>query len=147
MNAHDAIVQATLNILLAAPALADGNVWEEELRALPEGTFEAIVVRLENSRPGEPATLCNPVDWFTLLTLECYARRDKRAPLVGKASRRLHAQAFERLMADRTLGGLLLNLNEPELDFGSAQLNTDLGCCTGAYRAQHRTPFGSLQAA
>ena len=147
MNAHDAIVQAVLNLLRAAPALADGQIFEEELRALPETALEAIVVDLGPSTPLQEATTCGPTDWMTTVAVECYSRRDRRDPLVGRASRRLHGQVYARLMADRTLGGTVFQVMKPEIDPKQAQLNTDMGCCVGLYRVSHRTAEGSLDAA
>lgn len=147
MNAHDLIVRQVLNSLTAAPALAGGNVWEEELRPLPEGSTQAIVVRFESSRPDRGAILGAPIDWVSTLTVECHARVDNRSATLGRASRRLHGEVYARLMADPSLGGKVFDLQEPDLATDQAQLDTDLGCLIAQYPVLHRTQARTLEVA
>lgn len=149
MNAHDAIVDAVLAALRQQPPVTTGLI-EEDLDAneLGEEVRECISVSLDASNPNRTALRGHPVQWDTDVMLECYARvdgRDDGAPAGGRASRALHLRAYARLMADPSLGGVAIDLQEPQLRFDRDLLDTRLGCCVATYRVVHRTAAGSME--
>jgi hypothetical protein len=146
VNAHDQVIDAILAALQAEPAIAAGNVFEEELRRKPETMDEYVVVRFAGSSPRRVAIRGAPVDWTSLVTIESHARRDQRTP-AGRASRRLAAQVYARLMTDPTLSGVVLAIEEPRLDTDSEQLDTELGCVIAQYPVLHRTQARTLESA
>lgn len=149
MNAHDTLIDAVLTSLRRSPAVCAIVDEDIDLDRLDEGTLEAIGVTLDSSDPGRPALRGAPVTWRSVVVLECYARADGRSdgarPSVGRASRALHARAYERLMADPSLGGVAIDLNEPSIRGDRDQADTRLGCCIAAYPVLHRTQAHSLE--
>lgn len=145
MNAHDKVIDQVLAALLAVPPLAGGNVSEEEQRMHAEDVAEFIVVRFNDSVPGRGTIRGAPVDWLTTFSVECHARSDERGS-AGRASRRLHKEAFGRLMGDPTLGGVVMDLQEPHLTSDQTQRDSDMGCLIAQYVALHRTQYRTLEA-
>jgi hypothetical protein len=145
MNAHDQVIDAILSALKAEPAIAAGNVYEEELRHKPETIDEYVIVSLAGSRPGRVAIKGAPVDWTSIVTIESHARRDQRTP-AGRASRRLAAQVYARLLSEPTLGGVVLDIQEPSLQTDHEQLDTEIGCVIAQYPVLHRTQARTLEA-
>lgn len=149
MNAHDAIVQAVLAALRAAPAVTTGPIEEDlDAQAIPDDAGEAVSVTLVGSEPQNPAAIYgHPVDWLSTVAVECYARRDTAVALAGRKSRQLHAAVYARLMGDHTLAGTADDVREPTLAIDNAVLDTRMGCCTGTYPVLHRTAARTLLAA
>lgn len=144
-NAHDKIIDAVLAALLAAPSLASGNVLEEAtFDTLPEGMDTAIVVTLVDSQPVRGAMLGHPVYWRSTVQLDCLARADRNTA-GARASRALHAQAYARLMVDRTLGGQADNLDEPALTADAELMGDRLACLIARYPIDHHTQALSLE--
>lgn len=146
MTSHDQVIDAILQALKAEPAIAAGNVFEEELRRQPETMDEFVIVRLAGSTPLRVAIKGAPVDWSSIVTIESHARRDQRTP-AGRASRRLAGQVYARLMVDPTLGGAVMDIQEPRLDTDQEQLDTEIGCVIAQYPVRHRTQARTLESA
>lgn len=146
MNGHDLVIGRFIAALLAAPALASGNVFEEETESQPEDLAEYVVVRFGDSTPDRGTIKDAPVYWTTTVTLECHARRDERGAS-GRASRRLHLECYGRLMADPSLGGAVIDLRPPRLTSDQEKSTTELGCFVGQYIALHRTTARTMEAA
>lgn len=145
MNAHDHIVDAILAALRQSPAVTTGLIDEDiDIAAIPEGCDEAVSVSLTASDPGRSVLRDHPVQWTSTVLLECFARKDGRT-LAGRASRALHQRAYERLMQDPSLGGVLIDLLEPGLVTDPEQADTRLGVTTATYTAVHRTAARSLE--
>jgi hypothetical protein len=134
---HDAIVAAIVNTLLASPALAGGLVDDEtNFDELPPSVTEAIRVELLDSLPQR--TSYGEVDWTSTVRVACACRNDK-AGAEGKASSRLGAAAYARLMADRTLGGLAVGIDEPRLSTDLTLLSTRIGVLNLDFPVRHST--------
>lgn len=147
MNAHDAVVDAILTALRAAPAVTAGPIDEEiDAESVAEQHAEAVSVALASSAPSSETVNGHPVTWRSEVSIECYARRDGRT-VTGRASRALHARVYARLLVDPSLGGIALGLDTPRIDIVSEVADTRLGCCIGTYGVLHRTPAGSLSQA
>lgn len=148
MNAHDSIVDGILQALRYPAPVCSGRIDEElDLDNIGEDEADAISVALERSSP--VSELVNgPVDWRSFVTIECFARADSRQdmPTGGRASRRLHARVYERLMADATLGGRDISyFGQPELSVDSRPFATRAGVCTAVYEIGHRTQSATLE--
>lgn len=144
-NAHDRIVDAVVLALTADPALAQGHVAEDvDYDSLPEGVEQSIVVVFVGSTPEGGAIKGAPVDWLTSVQLRCQARRD--SALTGaRASRVLHAQAYARLMADPSLGGLAFDIDPPQIQSDMQRVDTRVGCIDALYVIRHRTQEHTLE--
>ncbi len=145
INAHDRIVDAVVALLAAAPALSD-FIAEDDEGAIAEDACSAILVRFVESDPIVPSISGGPVDWNTRLGIECYARADASSS-TGRASRRLHAAAFARLMADPTLGGAAMGMEPGQVMSEQDRRDSRLGCCIGQYLYLHRTQANTLEVA
>lgn len=146
MNAHDSIINALLAALKASPALAAGRVEEEaNVDIMGEGINEAISVEFVASRPSEILLSGAPVDWSTRVRISCAARHDGMTA-AGRSSRALHAQVYQRLMADPTLGGVCDHIGPPQLTAEGALIGSRLGLLHADYLIQHRSNGTTLDA-
>lgn len=145
MNAHDAVIDAVLAALRRQPAVTTGPIDEDVDRTmLPEGVAESIGVRMGRSRPTRQALLGQPVQWRTDIIIDCVARRDERTP-AGRASRRLHQRAYQRLLTDPRLRGVIFDLQEPDLSPDLEQHETRIACLSAVYPVLHETAAGTLE--
>lgn len=145
MNAHDQVVDAILQALRRSPPVTVGLIDEDiDTAAIPVECDEAISVSLTASDPDRTVLRGHPVYWSTNVVLECFARKDGRLQ-AGRASRQLHQRAYARLMADPSLGGVLVDLLEPSLATDPEQADTRLGVTTATYTAVHRTAARTLE--
>lgn len=139
MNAHDTVMAGLLAVLRQAPAVTTGLIDEDvDETTVPEGVNECVSVELVDSNPDNPAIRGNPVYWRSQFVLSCFARADGRTPR-GRASRELHARVYARLKADPSLGGVALDVLEPQLRMDHDQQDNRLGCVIAAYVVVHRT--------
>ncbi len=146
MNAHDAVVDAVLRALRQSPAVTQGLIDEDvDAASIGEGVDECISVGIDSSTPGRSSIRGMPIQWSTDVVLECYARVDGRTTLAGRASRALHQRAYARLMADPSLGGVAIDMLEPQLRADRDQQDTRLGCLVATYTVVHRTAAGSME--
>lgn len=148
MNAHDAIVDGLLQALRYPAPVTSGRIEEDRdlFATIGEDETEAVSVTLEGSSP-EQSYLGSPVDWFTEATIVHFARADSRqaTPTAGRASRALHTRVYERLMADPSLGGRAMGIDEPRLTFDNLAGDTRAGLCTARYGIRHRTAAQTLE--
>ncbi|MBA4341152.1 MAG: hypothetical protein C0423_03245 [Methylibium sp.] len=145
MNAHDAVIDAILAAIKQSPALAGGNVAEEvDFDLLPQDTSAGISVELVRSLPSEVVLSGAVVDWATQVRISCAARSDGRTA-AGRASRALHAQVYQRLMADPSLGGVVDNIGQPRLTSEAALIGSRLGVLHADYTFQHRSDGATLE--
>lgn len=146
MNAHDSIINAILAALRQSPALAAGRIEEEgSIDALPESAAEAITVDFVRSAAREVVASGWPVDWNTQIRISCMARNDGMTA-AGRSSRALHAQVYQRLMADPTLGGVCDHIGQPQLTAEGALIGSRLGLLHADYVIQHRSNGTTLDA-
>lgn len=145
MNAHDTVIDAILAALRQAPVLAGGNVAEEvDFELLPQEMAAGINVEFVRSLPNEVQLSGAPIDWVTQVRISCLARSDGRTA-AGRASRVLHAQVYQRLMAEPTLGGLVAHIEPPRLASETALIGTRMGVLHADYTLQHRSDGTTLE--
>lgn len=103
------VVTAVVAALKAAPAVCT-QVDRVRLRALPQGTGLAVAVRPLVAQVAQADFVPGvPILWHTDIAIECYARSTATtAPDVAVDA--LVQAVYERLMADPTLAGVVLNL-------------------------------------
>lgn len=145
MNAQETVMQAIVARLQLAPSLVDGGAHRARRRPLPEGKAGQICVYFAGSVPQRTAIKGAPIDWLTAVRLECQKRGD--ATTSGdEAALALHAAAWERLMADPTLGGLLMGDLEPgAIVSDEDEADTQLGVAIGTVQGRHRTGAYTLE--
>lgn len=95
------LTAAVLAALVAPTALASGNVWRSRLRPIAQETTLAIVVRQGPDNRVDETTINRSHRQLTVTT-EIYARGDVPDQLADAVIEDI----MERLMADRSLGGL-----------------------------------------
>jgi hypothetical protein len=145
MNAQDLVIDRILAALNGAPAIAQGNISEERTRPLGQNVNEAVIVRFAGSTPNRNSMGAG-IDWTTTVNIEHHARGDARTPS-GRASRILTGIVFARLMADPSLGGVLMDLRPPRLAADQSQsLDDEMGCVIAQYTALHRSASNTLEA-
>lgn len=144
-TALDAVVSAVLAKLRAQPVLAGGRVYEDgDVDQIPEGDDAAIVVGLDDARP-EPIVLSGaPLQWQTVVRIECFARRNPRASDGALPATALHAAAHARLMADPTLGGIANGMELVRLASDREIAATRAGVLVGFYAIHHRSTHDTL---
>lgn len=143
--AQDAIVAAVLATLRAASSLAGVNVLEDiETDGLPEAFTQAVVVGLARSSLQEITLSGAPLDWVTLVRVDCIARDDKRSPSTGRPSMALVNTVHAALMADPSLGNLVQTLDLTALQPDVERYDTRLGCLAAVYQCRHRTAWNDL---
>lgn len=114
------------------------------LRPLAATETQAVVVRPLASNVTEALlTPGYPVSWTTAIAVECYARSSvSTAPDVAVDS--LLVSVYERLMADTTLGGVVLSLQPKDIawDFDADREQTT--CATVVFSVFHRANGSTL---
>lgn len=143
-SAHMALRAAVVQLLLAPPAMAGGRVVANRKRPMAEQDASQVFVYLEESTPERGAINGAPVDWSTRLRIECVARpaTPDSAETVADA---LATQAWTRLQADTTLGGLCGDLASNGIAWTEDESNATLSACQLLFTATHRTTNLSLE--
>jgi hypothetical protein len=143
VSAHNDIVAAVKAQLLVVPAITP-KVHRGRKRPIGADVAQAINVRFSGATPGAPGPMMgSPVDWVTVVIVECYARASA-AQSGDEAALLLHTQAHDRLMSDPTLGGLADDVLPPTMQADDEELDETLGCLIAAYQVVHRTAARTL---
>jgi hypothetical protein len=145
VNAHDKVMAAILAALRRAPAVTSGVIDEDvDAGDIAEEVNQCVSVSFSAADPQRPAIRGNPVYWQSTYVFECFARADGNTPR-GRASRELHRAVYARLMSDPSLGGVTLDILEPNLRNERDQQDNRLGCVIASYALVHRTSGGTLE--
>lgn len=144
MNAHEAILQAAQTVLKQPPELADGGVTRARRRPLDEGKRQAINLYFGGSLPDRGTIRGAPIDWSTLVRMECLSRALPEQT-ADQAALELHAKAWERLMANQSLGGLAMDMVPGPIDTDEDERDTAIGCAIGTVQVTHRTAANTLE--
>jgi hypothetical protein len=134
----------------ALPAFSEatpvsGQIYRARLRPLAAQHTDAVVVRVLSSTPARAAIQGGPMDWESVIAVECYARSATSTP-PDLALDALWAAVYARLMANSLLGGLLqaeLNCTQAAYDFDIDGEHT--ACLTSTWQAAHRTTNNSVE--
>lgn len=142
MSAFLAIQTGLRGALIAAPALAGGNVQLNRFRPIPESQSSALVLRLDQT--GGQETVLGVLDWVSSYSVECYARA------AGGAD---PAQAVDALLADvwarlavldaAGIGAQQLTLT-PQIDWQYDDAATALVCAVIRLTVTHSTTTETL---
>ena len=141
LTSFDDIVNAVLAVLLAPPALAGGRVFDEfSADELPEDQAQQIVVSFEGADPQE--LVINQLAWETAVRIEAVCRRaqpsiDPHTAARGHPALALLGQAWSRLQADATLGGLVQDIAPGPLRNARDMADTRLGAAFAVLRVRH----------
>lgn len=119
------------------------HIFGDRSRVVPQQMATAIAVHLQAARR-EPSAGINAWSlWQTSVTVECYAR-----PRTGKdaetALDELLGAAIAALEADRTLGGVVSDLQLGALDWDFDADGEKTACATATFAVRHRTGFTNL---
>jgi len=114
------------------------------LRPLAKDQSQAVIVRPLQSDVTETSLIPGyPVSWTSAISVECYARSSvATAPDVAVDS--LVEAVFARLMADPTLGGVILALQPQSMAWDFDADGDQTTCCTLVFHARHRSPGATL---
>lgn len=141
-TAFSAVVAAIVDKLKAAPAVC-GAIYRARSTAISEQLDQAVSVQFERSVPTAGAIGGAPIDWSSVITVECFA---SSMQVTGDlAVDPLFKAVFARLAEDTTLGGLVgdLAVAGVEADYTAGGRNT--GWMRLTYVAEHRTQNSTLE--
>jgi hypothetical protein len=142
-SAFSKITAALVEMLRADPPLAE-VVYRARSRVVPEKAATAINVQFNGALPSASVIAGAPIDWVSKFSIECLARG---SVTVGsdEAMDPLLLGVFDRIAADRTLGGLVDDIGEPmiEADYSAEGEKTGWVCLT--YPVEHRTQNSTLE--
>lgn len=119
------------------------HLFRNRSRVVPAQMPTAIAVHLQAARREASAGVNAWALWQTALTVECYAR--SRVGLdVEDALDQLLSAAIAALEADRTLGGVVGDLQLTALDWDFDTDGEKTACATATFTVRHRTGFTNL---
>ena len=138
-----ATVAAIVASLSAATPVAP-QVARVRLRPLAAAATTAVVVRPLNTEVSEMALIPGqPVSWTSAIAVECYARSSVAlAPEVAVDS--LVESVYARLMADNTLGGVVVALQPQSIAWDFDADGEQTTCATLVFNARHRSSGATL---
>ncbi len=140
-TAFTTVQAAMLAALQAAPALADGRISTNRLRAIPVNQATAIVLRLDQTAGAE--VVLGHIDWQTTYVVECYARAATGSD-PALAVDALLTDAWARLAGmDGGAIGADISL-QPQIDWQYDDADTPVVCAVIRINAQHRTAANSI---
>jgi hypothetical protein len=135
-TAFATITAGIVALLGAAPAVSP-NIFRARDRQMAEEYATAINVQFDGGVPNPGAMKGAPVDWGSRFTVECYARTSTTSG--DLAVDPLLEAVYEKIAADSTLGGLVMDIGSPliEAEYGSEGQKT--GWIRMTYPVLHRT--------
>jgi hypothetical protein len=140
---HMAIRAAVAALFAAATPLAGGRVFQNREYALGAGVASQIHVnRVESDPEGEILTGA-PIDWQTELEVVIKARKSGGAEAEDVADE-IWTEAYARLMADQSLGGLAMLLTQGQVTFGQDEADTDVAEIRWRFTVMHRTTNNAI---
>lgn len=133
-------ILAAVDTLLAATAGATGRVYRSRQEAVSRNESPAVVFQPGPSKAAaEPVSTCK-IDWYFILVIAVYARGAIPDQVADPVVKSVHSL----LMADRSLGGLVMDIwpmdRDPE--FAAAESAAVWEVLT--YRVQYRTSIEDL---
>lgn len=114
------------------------------LRPLAATAAQAVVVRPLQTEVTETTLIPgSPVSWTTAISVECYARTSA-ATTPDVAVDSLVEAVYARLMADPTLGGVVLSLQPQNVAWDFDADGEQTTCATLVFNARHRSSGATL---
>ena len=114
------------------------------LRPVAQTQAQAVVVRAVQSDVAEAALIPGlPVSWASVIQVECYAR-SVASIATDVAVDALVESVYTRLMADPTLGGVVLSLQPQSIHWDFDADGEQTTCATLSFIARHRSVGATL---
>lgn len=141
-----ALRAAVAALLLAGTPLASGNVLQNRNYVLPQGVAAQIHVDATGSEFLE-LHLGNdsPRDWDTEIELRILARKSASVEASDVADA-LWVDAYGRVLADPTLGGLVWQLEPGDMTSDPDEADTSVCRLIWRFTVKHRTTNNSISA-
>jgi hypothetical protein len=135
------IVSAVINALKASPPVCP-VIDRARATVVPDQAEKAISVEWSKSTPDIATISGAPIDWQTIITVECLARSLKDSGDVAVDP--LLAAVADRLAQDTTLGSLVGDLRIVGLEAENTVEGKKTGWVRLTYVADHRTTNSTL---
>lgn len=142
-SAQQAVRDAIVAALLAAPALAGGRVVANRRRPMAQAVASQVFVYLADSEASRETL--GQIDWHTRVRIECLAR-DSAGLSAEDAADALAVSAYARIMADTTLGGTAIDADPKAIAWTEDEADTTLSACQQIVSVWHSTPDTSIAA-
>ena len=141
MSAFSEVVDAVVAVLSSAPSLAN-QVVAEEVRQVADSTRTLINVYWKSALP-EEAVVNGPSDWQLQLCIDALARSKSQSG--GKAVDDMMIHIVDRISADSTLGGLVIDCGLPRIDLEFDEAGQKTGWVQLTYIVKIRTNHRSVR--
>lgn len=141
MTAIASIVGAIVAALSAGTPVS-AHIFRARVRPVPDEATNAVAVRPVSALPDRSDIGGAPVDFTTNIAVECYARSATTSPDLAVDA--LLESVYARLMADASLGGLVMDLNLTGIDFNFDADALQSGSATLTFAVRHRTSSTTL---
>ena len=139
----DQVVTAMLAALQSAPAVS-AQIGRINLRPVAQATNQAVVVRPLGAEARDASNISHyPTSWATAIAVECYAR-STGATAPDQSVDALLEAVYARLMADPTLGGVVVDLQAQSLSYDFDADGDKTACATLVFTALQRANAGTL---
>ena len=136
-------VTAILAALQSAPAVAS-SIGRVNLRPTAQTLTQAVVVYPIGSEVIQASMISSmPVTWTTTIAVECKSRTTGSTS-ADVAVDALLESVYARLMADPSLGGVVLGLQPQNVSFDFDADGDKTACATLVLNARHRATPGTL---
>lgn len=142
-GAFPELVSAVKAALAADPPVS-ANIFVNRRRSVPEDENTSLVVRLDTADPEQGAILDAPIEWETDIAVECYARGGSDEDVL-QAVHDLAAQAWQRLLADPTLGGLAVGIEPRRVEWDFENTGEFLAAQILNFTVLHSTSSNNLE--
>lgn len=136
------LVGATCAALQAAPAVS-AQVHRARMRVLPQQWTTAVVVRPARAALEEAVGQGVASIWATQLVVDCYARAPA-AQAGDLAVDALLGAVVARLLADRSLGGLVGDLGLLGIEYDFDVDGETTACATLTFQVRHASSAASI---
>lgn len=140
---HLAIRAAVAALFAAATALAGGRIFQNRDYTLASGVASQIHVNRVDSDPDGEILTGAPVDWVTQIEVVIKTRKSGATEAEDVADE-IWTDAYARLMADQSLGGLVGLLTQGAVSFDQDEADTDVAVITWRFSVTHRTANNSI---
>lgn len=141
MTVFATIVTAVVATLTAGTPVSP-NIYRARMRPIAQQHDTAVVVRIGSAAAERGDIGGAPVDFTTQLAVECYARSATTTP--DLAADALLGTVYARLMADTTLGGLVMDMHLTNIDYDFDETGEKTACVTLQLAVRHRASSTTL---
>lgn len=119
------------------------HIFRARMRVVPQQMTDAVVVRIQDAQVEPAAGQGTYGIWATSVAIECYARANaSTSPDVAVDA--LLESVVNRLMANRSLGGLVGDLVLSGINYDFDVDGESTACATVAFSIRHATAANSV---